>query len=60
MSRLQTVYRPAGPITADVLVRMLAELGETPPPRVPRPYTKNAAIGVARRGHRLTSLETIR
>jgi hypothetical protein len=37
MSRYQTVGRPSGPLTAAALVRMLAELGHTPPARRRRP-----------------------
>jgi hypothetical protein len=45
MSRYQTVRRPGGPLTSDVLVRLLAELGETAPRRTPRPYTRTARPG---------------
>jgi hypothetical protein len=45
MSRLQSIRRrPGGRLTPEVLVRLLAELGETPPRRVPRPYTKTGGV----------------
>lgn len=44
MSRLQTVRRPVGPLTADLLVCLLAELGEQPPARKPRPYTRTPRL----------------
>ncbi|MFY1656922.1 hypothetical protein [Micromonospora sp. WMMD1274] len=51
MSSYQTVIRPSGPLTAEVLVGLLADLGEQPPRRIPRPYTRTASVGGARRGH---------
>ncbi|MDQ7905512.1 hypothetical protein RB614_13360 [Phytohabitans sp. ZYX-F-186] len=41
MSRYQTIRRPDGPITDELLIALLAELGETVPARKPRPYTRN-------------------
>lgn len=42
MSRYQSIRRPDGPLTADLLVALLAELGETAPARKPRPYTRKS------------------
>lgn len=41
--KLQTVRRPAGPITPDVLVDLLRQLGEQPPQRRPVPRWAKAA-----------------
>jgi hypothetical protein len=42
VSRYQSIRRPDGPLTDDLLIALLAELGETAPARKPRPYTKTA------------------
>lgn len=37
---LQTIERPVEPLTDDLLAALLRELGENPPKRTPRPYTR--------------------
>ena len=45
MTRYQTVRRPDGPLDHDTIAALLRELGETPPRRKPRPYTRRTRPG---------------
>jgi hypothetical protein len=47
MSRYQTIQRPTGPLDAEALVRLLKELGERPPRRIPRPHTRRRQEGLS-------------